>query len=171
VSDGRAGARPEASPRPARRSLARFTRIVFSLAVMVASVIGLTVGAVHGLRSTAALSTDRQAASWELDDKYWDCLTTQAHSLVRPGQPVWMDTTNLTVDVTLVRVFGSWADVVDSARQAQVYVTVGSDGTSGCLGTVILGLFDGPRGPGTVTRKGSGASLPGSSSVLPTTPL
>jgi len=159
-------------PRRPGRASARFVTSVLSTVIVATCLVALTTGAVHGVRGTTALSSNRETASWELDVRYWDCLDVQAHSLVAPDQRVWMDTTNLVALVTLIRVFGPWAALVDSPRLARVYVTVRSGvARGGCLGTLVVGMFDGPRGPGSVLRTGTGASMPGSPLELPSTPL
>jgi len=169
MADRPSTASVEQSPHEKTAS-AQWVRIAFAVAITIASLSGLMVGAVHGTRSSTALSTDNQQASWALDNEYWTCLDIQAHSLVRPGQRVCMDTTNLGVLVTLVRVFGPWATLVSSSGQSQIEVTVEAS-NSGCMGSLIVGLFKRPNGTGTFLRKGSGASIPGNPLDLPATPL
>jgi len=145
---------------------------VAGLAIATCSFVALTSEALNGVRSTTNLSTQKQVNAWELDSRYWDCLETQAHSLVRPGERIWMDTTNLVYQVTLERIMANWTEFTSSARSAQAFVTIRPDKKQGsCLGSVVEGLFDGPRGPGTLVRLGTGGSVPGSTTELPETPL
>jgi hypothetical protein len=146
--------------------------LVVGLALVAAGFVPLGFEAVHGERATAEISTDKQVAAWEIDARYWNCLETQARSLVRPGERVWLDTFDFVSQVTLIRIMGGWVDFTASAKPAQVYVTIRpATGKDGCLGSVVVALFGGPRGPGTVVRLGSGSSFAGSPNDLPVTPL
>ncbi len=136
------------------------------------AVVGLAVGAVHGVRGTAALSSEQQVTQWQADAAYWDCLDTQAHSLFRTGERVWLDTTSVVTTVALGKVLGPWAVIEATRRRAQAYVAlVPHHGPGACLGSVVVGRFPGRRGAGTVVRVGSGASVAGTVAKLPSTPL
>ncbi|MDA8359481.1 MAG: hypothetical protein M0Z95_24980 [Actinomycetota bacterium] len=132
----------------------------------------MAIGAVHGARQAQAAAQKGQVAAWQLNAAYWDCLETQAHSLVQPDEPVWVKEQQLATLVTIEKVIGPWADQVHSPSEAQAeleIVTRPGDGT--CLGEVVVGWFGPPGGPWTVKRTGSGASLPGNVFELPSTPL
>jgi hypothetical protein len=164
--------REETTSRRRKRGTPRLLKTAISLLVAGTSLAGLGVGAVHALRGTVALSASHQVALWTLDDKYWSCLETQAHSLVKPGERVWMDTTSLTTLLTLERIFGTSVTFVDTAEQAEALVNVrASDGSGACLGSVVVASSRGPRAAGSVWRTGSGASLAGNPQELPSTPL
>ena len=151
---------------------ARWLTTTISILVVVTSLTGLGVEAVHAFRGTVALSSDHQVALWKLDDEYWSCLETQAHSLIKPGERVWMDTISLTTLLTLERIFGTSVTFVETAEQAEAFVNVrASDGSGACLGSEVVASFRGPLPPGSVWRIGSGASLAGNAQELPSTPL
>ncbi|HEX4218289.1 MAG TPA: hypothetical protein VHZ02_07970, partial [Acidimicrobiales bacterium] len=123
------------------------------LAVAGTAVAGLAVGAVHGVRGTTALSTDRRVATWTLDNRYWACLDTQARSLIDPGARVWLDTTNFGTTIALEKLLAPWAFIVSSPGQASAYLTLRTKpGPGSCLGSVVVGRFPGPRGPGSVVK-------------------
>lgn len=118
---------------------------------------GLVVGAVHGARSTATQADGHQVALARLDDAYYDCLATQVHSLVRPGQVVVVSTANPGNWVTLSKVVAPWAVMAEDRGRAVAVLSLGSrHGTDACLGSVVVARYR----DGTV-RDGTGASLPG----------
>lgn len=160
-----------ADPAPGRTARGTRLRLAAALLVVAAGLAALGVGAVHGARSIADGSTGRQAARWQLDADYWHCLTVQAHSVVRPAEPVWFDITTLDDLVILTRVLGPWATVVGRPGRARAYVTLRPAGHDGCLGLRVVALLPGPGGPGSIVKVGSGATLPGRQQELPTTPL
>ena len=149
----------------------RWHPTVAALVVGAVALCGLTVGAVHGGRSTAANSTERQAASWQLDAAYWRCLDAQARSVIAPNEPIWIDRSDLVSFVALEKVLGPWADIASRRDEGRVVVTLSSrTGRGTCLGSQVVTRARLPGG-GTVVRHGTGASLPGSARQLPSTPL
>jgi hypothetical protein len=131
----------------------------------------LAVGAVHGVRSTTSLSTDRQVATWNLDNRYWACLDTQARSLVRPGAHIWLTDVNFGTAIALEKLLAPWVYLVNRPEQASAYLTLRTQpGPGSCLGSVVVGRFPGPAGPGSIVKVGRGASLPGHEQP-PATPL
>jgi hypothetical protein len=143
---------------------------MLALVLAFAAVAGLAVGAVHGARQSSTLASAADARAWQTDEDYWACLDAQAHSLAAPGERVWLDTHNLSDWVTLEKVFGPWADVVNERGQAGVRVSLRpAKGRDQCLGTVLVGT--GPHGAGgrAIVRVGTGGSLRGHR-PLPTTP-
>ncbi len=135
-------------------------------AVGVVAFLCLAVGAVHGVRTTAALSDGAAVASGRLDVAYYDCLATQAHSLVGPGQTVVLSMANPGDWATLGKVVAPWARVSrDAGRATAVLSLEPKPGPGSCLGDVVVARY-----PSGATRRGTGASLPGSGPP-PATPL
>ncbi|MHB1777224.1 MAG: hypothetical protein ACYCU7_14715 [Acidimicrobiales bacterium] len=126
-------------------------------AVGVVAVVGLGAGAVHGARSAASLAGARSVAAANLDDRYYDCLTTQARSLVPPGRRVVISTANLANWGTLGKAVAGWAVVTRHRRRAVAVLSLAADhGPGACLGSVVVARYaDG------AVRRGHGASVPG----------
>lgn len=136
-----------------RHPLVRFAALI----VLFSSLAVVTVGAVHGARSTAVLAGARQLSTARLDDAYYDCLDTQAHSVARPGELVDVLTSNSSAWVTLVKVVAPWAVLTTDAARAQVTMTlVPRRGANTCLGSVVVARTR----SGTV-HDGTGATLTG----------
>jgi hypothetical protein len=136
-----------------------------------AALVGLGVGAVHAVRQTSSLSSAADVRAWQADARYWACLDSQAHSLVRSGTHVFIDTHNLGDLITLEKVLSPWAIVVQHRDQASVRVSLfDTTGPDTCLGTRLQGRYPSPSGPRTIVRDGTGGSYPGHRS-LPPTPL
>lgn len=130
---------------------------IVALIILVTALAVLAVGAVHGARSTAALAGDRQVTTARLDDAYYDCLDTQAHSVARPGELVDVLTSNSSAWVTLVKVVSRWAILTTDAARARVTMTlVPRRGANTCLGSVVVARWR----SGTV-HYGTGATLTG----------
>jgi hypothetical protein len=136
-----------------------------------AALVGLAVGAVHGVRQTSSLSTAADVRAWQADARYWACLDSQARSLVRSGTHVFIDTHNLGDYITLEKALSSWAIVVQRRDQASTRLSLrDASGPDTCLGTRLQGRYPDPSGPGTIVRDGTGGSYPGHR-LLPSTPL
>jgi hypothetical protein len=136
-----------------------------------AALIGLGVGAVHAIRQTTSLSTGADIRAWQADARYWACLDSQAHSLVKSGGHVFLVPHSLGELVILDKVLSPWAIVVQDRDQASAQLSVReATGPDTCLGTRLQGRFPNPSGPGTIVRAGTGGSDPGHRS-LPSTPL
>lgn len=140
-------------------------------AVTLVAAAALVAGAVHGVRSAAVLSSDSQQAQARLDDEYYACLQTQAHSLVLPGTTVELSTSSPGDWATLAKATASWATLTDDPRRAAAELSlldVGTRTPGSCLGSVVVARYRGQQGrPGPV-RVGTGASLVGGSGPPPT---
>jgi hypothetical protein len=140
-----------------------FIRFV-ALIILISSLAVLTVGAVHGARSTAALAGARQLSTARLDDAYYDCLDTQARSVARPGELVDVLTSNPSAWVTLVKVVAPWAVITTRATRAHITMTlVPRRGANTCLGSVVVA-----RSRSGAVQYGSGATLRGGHPPSPT---
>ena len=127
---------------------------------------GLTVGAVHGVRSTATQADEQQVALGRLDVAYYDCLAAQVHSLVGPGQVVAVSTANPGNWATFSKAVAPWAVMTeDEPRAVAVLQMVPRHGTGSCLGSAVVARYPDGR-----VRAGTGGSLPGDEPP-PMTPL
>ncbi len=152
--------------RTGSRGTRRVARRLTGLAVGLVAVVGLTVGAVHGARSTGAQADDQQVAVGRLDMAYYDCLAAQVHSLVGPGQVVAVSTASPGNWVTLAKAVAPWAVMTDRERRAVAVLSMAPrHGAGACLGSVVVARYPGGR-----LRTGTGGSLPGAESP-PMTPL
>jgi hypothetical protein len=134
------------------------------VAALVAGVALVALGgqAVRGARTVDVQLAPRTVHDAAVDDAFYACIDTQAHSLVRAGQTVTLGGTDLADVVTMIKGFGSWVTVADPASTADVTLTL-HDGTAGpgtCLGTTVVATTRGPDGR-TVVRVGTGAQVPG----------
>lgn len=137
-----------------------------ALVVAVAALIGLVVGAVNGVRSADADARPSSVAGAQLEDAYYSCLSTQAHSLVRPGQTVAIPINPLADFVTLAKVVTPWTPITFRPTGAAAVFSLRTSRSPGaCLGTVVVARYPDGR-----VRRGTGASLPGRG-PLPVTPL
>jgi hypothetical protein len=161
--------REQPSPDPGRP---RIWSGCIAVLVAVVSLVALVVVAGSSIRQTERTSTSRQTAAWNLDDRYWTCLETQARSLVQPEEHVWIDpSVGLSRYVNLEFVLAPFVVIVPDRSQATAWLTLRTGHGSGtCLNWEVVGRFDGPGGSHTVVRRGTGASL-SSKQPLPTTPL
>jgi hypothetical protein len=122
-----------------------------------AALTGLAVGAVHGVRSATSLTTPRAVAQAARDDRYYQCLSAQARTLVRPGQTIEVSSANLGNWATLAKAVASWTVLTDDRRQAVAILSLEPRrGSGACLGSVVVAHYR----DGSV-RWGWGASLPG----------
>jgi hypothetical protein len=155
----------------ARRATHRALRFAVSVVIGGAALVGLGVGAVHAVRQTTSLSTAADVRAWQRDARYWACLDSQAHSLVRSGTHVFLVTHSLSDLVILEKVLSPWAIVVQDRDQASMQLSAReATGPDTCLGIRLQGRYPNPSGPGTIIRAGTGGSDPGHGS-LPSTPL
>lgn len=135
--------------------------------VVSALVAGIALVALGGQAVRGARTVDVQLAPHAVhdaavDDAFYACIGTQAHSLVRPGQAVTLGGTDLADVVTMIKGFGSWVTVADPPSGADVTLTL-HDGTAGpgtCRGTTVVATTRSPDGR-TVVRVGSGAQVSG----------
>jgi hypothetical protein len=146
-----------------RRRPAR-TALVTVAGALVAAVALVTLAgqAVRGNRTVDAQLAAGTVHDATLDDAFYACIDTQAHSLVHPGQTVTLSPGNLADVVTMIKGFGAWVTVADPASAADVVLALhdgpGAPGT--CLGTTVVATYRGPDGRTTV-RVGSGAQVAG----------
>ncbi len=143
--------RPGPHDLPARPPAVRLVGLAVTLTVLV----GLVIGAVHGGRATAGLGSARQVSSARLDIAYYDCLTTQSSSLVRPGKVVDVSTANPGSWATLSKVVAP-RDVLTTDRRIAVAVLTLERRPGGCLGSAVVAHY-----PNGTVRQGTGASLSG----------
>jgi hypothetical protein len=139
---------------------------LLGLAVGLAALCGLAVGAVHGARSSGAQADDQQVTLAQLDVAYYDCLAAQVHSLVRPGQVVVVSTANPSNWATLSKAVAPWAVMTEDQRRAVAVLSMSPrHGARTCLGSVVVARYADGR-----IRVGTGGSLPGDEQP-PMTPL
>jgi hypothetical protein len=135
--------------------------VVSGLLLALGAAVGLGFGTVHATGARDALQTPAAVASARLDVAYYDCLTTQAHSLLRPGEAVSIHGDPTAPLVTLTKVVGGWVDLVPAGEPVPRHLDlVATHGRNGCLGTVVVLTSTGPGGHRT-TVVGRGASVPG----------
>ncbi len=124
----------------------------------------------QAVRGNAAVEAQRSPAAVHdaaLDDAFYDCLSTQARSLVRPGEPVFLEASRSDLAgfadwVTLMKAIGSWVTFSDTPSGARVRVSVVDhvQARPACLGTAVVARSVRQGKP--VVRHGSGADVPGS---------
>jgi hypothetical protein len=136
--------------------------IVVSAAVAAVALVALAGQAVRGNRTVDAQLATGPVHNATVDDAFYACIDTQAHSLVRSGQTVALGGTNLADAVTMIKGFGSWVTVAEPASRADVVLTLhngpGVPGT--CLGTRVVGTYRSADGH-TTQRLGTGAQVAG----------
>ena len=135
---------------------------VVSLLVVGVALVALVGQAARGTQTVDVQLRSRAVHDAALDDAFYACLDTQAHSLVRPDQTVTLGGGNLADVVTMIKGFGSWVTVADRASRAEVVLTLhdGSPGPGTCLGATVIATFRGPGGH-DVVRVGTGAEVAG----------
>ncbi|HEY7947714.1 MAG TPA: hypothetical protein VID75_08560 [Acidimicrobiales bacterium] len=132
-------------------------------ALAVACVAGLAVGAVRGVRATAAQADPGEVSAWRLDLAYYDCLSTQAHSLVHRGETVDVSMSDPGLGVTLAKVVAPFAVITARPSGHVVLTLVTRPGPGSCLGSVVVA-----RDPSGAVRDGRGGSLVGHRQPPPT---
>ena len=135
---------------------------VVSAVVVAVALVALAGQAARGNRvvdTQLAAGAVRNAA---VDDAFYACIDTQAHSVVRPGQTVTLSSGNLADVITMIKGFGSWVTVADPASRADVVLSLrdGPAAPGTCLGTIVVATSRGPDGRTTV-RVGTGAQVAG----------
>jgi hypothetical protein len=134
--------------------------------VTVVALVGLVVGAVHGVRGSVAQGSPTQVALATEDDAYYACLTIQAHHLVRAGQVVDVSRADLGSWATLGKVVAPWTVVTTRRADAVAVLSLRQvTGGGACLGSVVVARYR-----NGVVRTGFGASLAGRGPP-PATPL
>lgn len=135
---------------------------ILSCLVAAVALVALAGQAVRGNRTVGAQLATHAVHDASVDDAFYRCLDVQARSLVRPGRTVTLSTDNLADVITMIKGFGSWVTVADTASRADVVLTLrdGVHGPGACLGTQVVATTRGPGGR-TVVRIGTGAEVPG----------
>lgn len=133
---------------------------VVGLAMMVVLLVALTGQAVRGNAVVNVQRSPVTIRNAELDDAYYRCLSVQAHSLVSPGEPVYL-IAGFGNWVTLVKATGGWMTIAPSLSEARLIVSVREDVTTrpACLGTVVVASP--ATGAHPPVEFGTGASVPG----------
>ncbi len=141
----------------------RAAALVLTAATVVA-VVAVGVGAVHGARTVAALSSPGSVASAALDDAYYACLATQVRSLVRPGTTVEVATADPGDWVTLAKATAPVATLTADPRRAVALLalrqTLDPETPGTCLGSLVVARFP-AAGPVRRIATGRGASVTG----------
>jgi hypothetical protein len=140
----------------------RFLVAATGLTTVVVVAVALGVQASRGNAVVSVQSSPTAELQARVDDAFYACLATQAHSVVGPGQTVALDPRNIVDLVTLMKAVGSWVPVADPPSSAVVSLSIrnGPGGPGTCLGTRIIGRVRGPGGI-VLTRLGTGAQVPG----------
>ena len=135
--------------------------VVGALVVAVA-LVTLAGQATRGTRVVDAQLATGAVRAAAVDDAFYACIDTQAHSVVRPGQTVTLSSGNLADVITMIKGFGSWVTVADPASRADVVLSLhnGPAAVGTCLGTTVVATSRGPDGHTTV-RVGTGAQVAG----------
>jgi hypothetical protein len=135
---------------------------VVSAAVAAVSLVALAGQAARGNRTVDAQLAPGPVHNATVDDAFYACIDTQAHSLVAPGQTVALGGTNLADAVTMIKGFGAWVTVADPASRADVVLTLhdGPAAPGTCLGTRVVGTYRSADGH-SIQRLGTGAQVAG----------
>lgn len=141
--------------------MSRSSRLVAAI-VAVLCLGGLGVQALHGNAVVSQQRSARTVADALLDDAYYDCLDTQAHSLISPHTPVrYRPGVTLGESIVLNKTVGSWIDVAVPGTSPVAFLGIRHTGGPGsCLGDVVVAKFRTPDGR-WITRFGHGAAVPG----------
>ncbi|HVC71161.1 MAG TPA: hypothetical protein VNC61_12975 [Acidimicrobiales bacterium] len=150
--------------RHGRARVSVVTRVVAAGLVGV-GLAGLAVGAVRGVRATAARADPAEVSAWRLDLAYYDCLSAQAHSLLYRGETVDVSMADPGSGVTLAKVVAPFAVISDRRSGHVVLTLVARPGPGSCLGSVVVA-----HDPTGGVRTGGDGSLGGRRSP-PATPL
>jgi hypothetical protein len=146
-------------------------RIIVRTICAAVALVALVFASLQGIRTTTHGQSADQTRQWERDAAYWNCLTIQAHSLVKPGERVEINRGGLAASVTLEKVVGGWTSLVTKAQNASAILSLeGRHKQGSCRGTVVVEYAPGSSLHGPPERVGSGAS-DGSGGSLPSTPL
>jgi hypothetical protein len=135
---------------------------VVGIVVAAVAITGLAGQAVRGNRTVSVQQSVTTARNAALDDAFYHCIDVQTRSLVSPGQPVVIATSNLADFITLLKGVGSWITVADPPNRAVAQLSLRNDvqGRAACRGTVVVAHYRQPP-DGVAVRIGSGATAPG----------
>lgn len=158
----------EGGPTSHRRPI---VSILTTIALAATGLGALTCTGFRSVQSVTNRSTPGQVAQWQEDASYWNCLATEARSLVVAGERVEIDKQGLASKVILEKTVGGWTRVVSSAQNPSAVLALENDHSRrSCLGSVVVEYPPGTRLRGPPEKIGSGGSDPGKNS-LPPTPL
>jgi hypothetical protein len=144
-----------------RGRASRTTTIIAGIVVVVAAVVGLSAQAVSGAHTVSAQRQSTTVRNATIDDEYYQCLDTQARSLIAPNQSVAIYTPSLVDFITLLKAVGSWVTFADASSGADVRLSLRTiTGSGGCRGSVVVANYAVPH-QGVSQRVGTGASMPG----------
>jgi hypothetical protein len=108
------------------------------VAVALVALLALAITAVHAAHAVTRLTSAPQSDAARASNAYFACLEVQAHSLIVPGDVVYLLRPTLAQWVTMTKVIGGWADVtldLGAANTAARLEHVRAPGT--CDGTDI----------------------------------
>lgn len=131
------------------------------LAVCAVALVALGVQASRGNAVVGVQRHPRTVRDAALDDAFYRCIDVQAHSLVRPGEPVFLVGGDFPDWITLVKGVGSWVTVAPSLSSSRAILSLrdGVNGRPSCLGTAVVAEPTG-SGAGGI-RFGTGADVAG----------
>ena len=149
----------------------RIVAILTTIALAVTGLVALTYSGLRSVQGIATRSSSGQMVQWQHDVSYWNCLATQARSLVGPGERVEIDKQGLASKVILEKTVGGWTRMVSSTQRPSAVLALENDQSRhSCLGSVVVEYPPGASLRGPPEKIGSGGSDPGKN-VLPATPL
>lgn len=129
--------------------------VLGALAVLLFAVIALGLGALHSNHLETRLTTAAATASAQRSDRYYNCLSAQAHSLITPSDVVYLPDPTLAAWTTLTKVVGGWAHVTLQLHQANLALTLQRSTHPGsCDGNDLVTVGHAPGGH-IVIRSGS----------------
>jgi hypothetical protein len=140
----------------------RVVVLVVGALVLVVAVTGMAAEAHRGNNTVNVQLGATTVHNAAIDDAYYGCLDTQAHSLVSQDEPVVISPINLSDFITMLKAFGSWVDIADPPSSSDVVLSMRDNvhGGGACLGSEVVAKYPMPR-HGVRERTGSGASVPG----------
>ena len=112
--------------------------VLGGLAVALVALLALASTAVHAAHALTRLTATHKSDAARANNAYFACLEVQAHSLIVPGDVVYLLRPTLAQWVTMTKVIGGWADVtlnLGAANTAARLEHVRGPGT--CDGTDI----------------------------------
>ena len=107
--------------------------------VFVVALVWLGGGALHGEHTESKLTAAHFTQAAQRNNAYFSCLSTQAHSLLRARDVVYLSNPTLVTWVTLTKVIGGWANETLHAHQANVgLVLVSESNGPTCEGKALV---------------------------------
>ena len=141
----------------------RLVVVVVGALVLVVAVAGMAAEAHRGNNTVNVQLGATTVHNAAMDDAFYGCLDTQAHSLVSPNQPVVINPIDISDFITMLKAFGSWVDIADPPSSSDVILSLRDNvqGGGACLGSEVVAKYRTP-GHGVREKTGFGASVPGS---------